>query len=90
MPGQTKIIDHPLIQHKLTFMRRKETPSPEFRGLLREIGMLMALEQGKPLAQSVSEIGGSCDTIDYYASEAVRIEGWTNATEDRSYRLSVC
>src|SRR5947207_15735358 len=30
-----------------------------------EIGRLMTLEQGKPLAQSVSEIGGSCDTIDY-------------------------
>ena len=51
-----------------------------------EIGMLMALEQGKPLAQSISEVGGACDTIDYYAAEGVRIEGWTNATEDKSYR----
>jgi succinate-semialdehyde dehydrogenase / glutarate-semialdehyde dehydrogenase len=51
-----------------------------------EIGMLMALEQGKPLAQSISEIGGSCDTIDYYAAEGVRVEGWTNATEDKAYR----
>ncbi|MSU35193.1 MAG: aldehyde dehydrogenase family protein [Pedosphaera sp.] len=51
-----------------------------------EIGMLMALEQGKPLAQSVSEISGSCDTIDYYAAEGVRIEGWTNPTEDKAYR----
>ena len=34
-----------------------------------EIGMLMALEQGKPFNQSRSEIGGSCDTIDYYAAE---------------------
>src|SRR5688572_14622010 len=51
-----------------------------------EIGMLMALEQGKPLAQSIGEIGGSCDTIDYYAAEGVRIEGWTNATEDKAYR----
>ena len=51
-----------------------------------EIGMLMALEQGKPLAQSVSEIHGSCDTIDYYAAEGVRIEGWTNPTENASFR----
>ena len=51
-----------------------------------EIGMLMALEQGKPLAQSIGEIGGSCDTIDYYAAEGVRVEGWTNATEDKAYR----
>jgi len=54
-----------------------------------EIGMLMALEQGKPLAQSVGEIGGSCDTIDYYAAEGVRIEGWTNPTEDKAYRSHV-
>ena len=51
-----------------------------------EIGRLMSLEQGKPLSQSVSEIGGSCDTIDYYAAEGIRIEGFTSATEDKSYR----
>ena len=51
-----------------------------------EIGMLMALEQGKPLTQSIGEISGSCDTIDYYAAEGVRVEGWTNATEDKAYR----
>jgi succinate-semialdehyde dehydrogenase / glutarate-semialdehyde dehydrogenase len=50
------------------------------------IGKLMALEQGKPFGQSRSEIGGACDTIDYYAAEGVRVEGWTNPTEDRSYR----
>ncbi len=54
-----------------------------------EIGRLMALEQGKPLAQSVSEIGGACDTIDYYAAEGVRIEGWTNPAEDKAYRSTV-
>jgi acyl-CoA reductase-like NAD-dependent aldehyde dehydrogenase len=54
-----------------------------------EIGRLMALEQGKPLAQSVSEIGGSCDTIDYYAAEGVRVEGFTNPTEDKFYRSHV-
>jgi acyl-CoA reductase-like NAD-dependent aldehyde dehydrogenase len=54
-----------------------------------EIGMLMALEQGKPLAQSISEIGGACDTIDYYAAEGVRIEGYVNLTEDRAYRSYV-
>jgi succinate-semialdehyde dehydrogenase/glutarate-semialdehyde dehydrogenase len=51
-----------------------------------EIGMLMALEQGKPFNQSRSEIIGSCDTIDYYAAEAVRIEGYTNTTENNNIR----
>jgi succinate-semialdehyde dehydrogenase / glutarate-semialdehyde dehydrogenase len=50
------------------------------------IGMLMALEQGKPFNQSKSEIIASCDTIDYYAAEAVRIEGYTNPTEKSSFR----
>ncbi|GAB4251511.1 MAG: NAD-dependent succinate-semialdehyde dehydrogenase [Candidatus Methylacidiphilales bacterium] len=53
------------------------------------IGRLMALEQGKPLAQSVSEIGGSCDTIDYYAAEGLRVEGYTSPTEAKEYRSTV-
>ena len=38
------IIDHPLITHKLTIMRRKETGSKDFRELLDEIAMLMGYE----------------------------------------------
>ncbi|MCU0340383.1 MAG: NAD-dependent succinate-semialdehyde dehydrogenase [Spirosomaceae bacterium] len=45
------------------------------------IGYLMALEQGKPFAQSRSEVIGSCDTIDYFAAEGVRVEGYVNQTE---------
>ncbi len=60
--------------------------SAHARSKADEIGMLMSLEQGKPLSQAVSEISGACDTLDYYAAEAVRVEGWTNETEDRRYR----
>jgi uracil phosphoribosyltransferase len=38
------VVDHPLVQHKLTQLRRKETPSESFRGTLREIAMLLAYE----------------------------------------------
>ena len=38
------VIDHPLIQHKLTLMRMKETSSKDFRQLLEEIAMLMGYE----------------------------------------------
>ena len=38
------VIDHPLIQHKLTIMRMKETGTKDFRELLEEILMLMAYE----------------------------------------------
>ena len=41
---KVNIINHPLIQHKLTLMRRKETGSKDFRQLLDEISMLMAYE----------------------------------------------
>ncbi len=61
------------------------------------IGMLMALEQGKPFNQSKSEIIGSCDTLDYFASEGVRIEGYVNQTEKtgvfsmvKYYPVGVC
>ena len=37
-------IDHPLIQHKLTILRKKETGTKDFRHLLDEIGMLMTYE----------------------------------------------
>jgi len=41
---QVKIIEHPLIQHKLTLMRDVKTGTKEFRELLEEISMLMAFE----------------------------------------------
>jgi uracil phosphoribosyltransferase len=43
------IIDHPLVQHKLTLMRRKETPTSSFRQLLWEISMLLAYEVTRDL-----------------------------------------
>ncbi|MBQ8003778.1 MAG: uracil phosphoribosyltransferase [Oscillospiraceae bacterium] len=42
--GKLNIIDHPLIQHKLTIMRNKETGSKDFRQLLNEISLLMGYE----------------------------------------------
>jgi succinate-semialdehyde dehydrogenase/glutarate-semialdehyde dehydrogenase len=51
-----------------------------------EIARAMSLEQGKPFDQSRSEVLGSCDTIDYYAAEAVRVEGVTNPTEKPNLR----
>ena len=38
------IVDHPLVQHKLTLMRMKTTTRGDFRQLLKEIGMLMTYE----------------------------------------------
>ncbi len=57
------IIDHPLVQHKLTLMRRKETPSSSFRQLLWEISMLLAYEITRDLPlQEVSVETPVCRT----------------------------
>ena len=53
------------------------------------IGLLMARETGKPLAQSVAEVGASCDLIDFYAAEGPRLEGRIIPTEKAEYRSLV-
>jgi uracil phosphoribosyltransferase len=40
--GNVHVIDHPLVQHKLTLMRKKEASTNSFRRLLKELAMLMA------------------------------------------------
>ncbi|MEM6623686.1 MAG: uracil phosphoribosyltransferase [Pseudomonadota bacterium] len=44
MSANLIVIDHPLVQHKLTDMRRRETPTADFRRLLRETAHLLAYE----------------------------------------------
>jgi uracil phosphoribosyltransferase len=50
------LIDHPLIQHKLTIMRKVNTPSKDFRQLLDEISMLMGYEVTRDLPLENVEI----------------------------------
>ncbi len=47
--GKIVVTDHPLIQHKLTILRKKETPSMEFRNLVTEIATLMCYEVTRDL-----------------------------------------
>lgn len=49
MPSEVILIDHPLVQHKLTIMRRVETHTQDFRRLLKEIAMLLAYEVTRDL-----------------------------------------
>ena len=44
MTAQVHVIDHPLVQHKLTLMRKKETSTTSFRRLVNELSTLMAYE----------------------------------------------
>lgn len=49
------VMDHPLIQHKIGIIRRKETGSKEFREMISEIAMLMCYEATRDL--KLSEVG---------------------------------
>lgn len=56
MPGQVHVIDHPLVQHKLTLMRRKECSTSSFRMLLSEISMLLAYEVTRDMPVTLHDI----------------------------------
>jgi uracil phosphoribosyltransferase len=56
MPDNTQLIAHPLIQHKLSMMRSKDTNTQDFRTLLREISMLMGYEILRDLPTAEVEI----------------------------------
>ncbi len=55
MKGVT-IVDHPLVQHKLTLMRRKDTSTKSFRQVLKEIGGLLCYEVTRDLPLETVEI----------------------------------
>jgi uracil phosphoribosyltransferase len=56
MTQRVHVIDHPLIQHKLTLMRRSDTSTALFRQLLQEISMLMAYEVTRDMAVTMQRI----------------------------------
>ena len=54
--GSLHVLDHPMITHKLTLMRKKETGAKDFRQLLNEISMLMGYEITRDLPLEDVEI----------------------------------
>ncbi|SHF19429.1 uracil phosphoribosyltransferase [Litoreibacter ascidiaceicola] len=50
------VVDHPLVQHKLTLMREKDTPTAVFRQLLREISQFLAYEVTRNLEMETKRI----------------------------------
>ena len=56
-------IDHPLVQHKLTLMRRKDASTNSFRTLLNELSMLMAYEVTRDMEVSHIEIETPMETM---------------------------
>lgn len=56
MKEQVIVIDHPLIQHKLTLMRKVDTSTAKFRQLLKEISLLLAYEVTRDLPLKYEKI----------------------------------
>ncbi|MCG7504839.1 uracil phosphoribosyltransferase [Mesorhizobium retamae] len=69
MKGVT-VVDHPLVQHKLTIMRNKETSTASFRRLLREISLLLGYEVTRNLELTKTTIETPMETM-----EAPTLEG---------------
>ena len=64
MPTDATIVDHPLVQHKLTLMRDKKTPSAVFRQLLREISTLLTYEVLRDLPLTTKKIETPMEAMD--------------------------
>jgi uracil phosphoribosyltransferase len=62
-PDKLHLIDHPLVQHKLTLMRRKDASSNTFRTLLNEVSMLMAYEVTRDMPMQDIEIETPLETM---------------------------
>ena len=56
MSEHLTVVDHPLVQHKLSIMRDKRTPKVLFRQLLREISQLLAYEVTRDLPMTTGQI----------------------------------
>jgi uracil phosphoribosyltransferase len=63
MKGVT-VVDHPLVQHKLTIMRNKETSTASFRRLLREISLLLGYEVTRNLELTKVKIETPIEEMD--------------------------
>ena len=63
MAPNVYVFDHPLVQHKLTLLRKKETSTTIFRRLLTEIGSLMAYEVTRDVAMHEVTIETPMETM---------------------------
>ena len=62
MTGSVTVVDHPLVQHKLSLMRRQDTSTSKFRGLMREVSLLLGYEATRDLALEPVEIETPLET----------------------------
>ncbi|MGB1388848.1 MAG: uracil phosphoribosyltransferase, partial [Paracoccaceae bacterium] len=64
MSANVTVVDHPLVQHKLTLMRDKNTSTAVFRQLLREITLLLAYEITRELPMTTKSVDTPLEGMD--------------------------
>lgn len=64
MTDHLTVVDHPLVQHKLSLMREKRTSTAVFRQLLREISQLLAYEVTRNLPMTTKRIETPMEAMD--------------------------
>ena len=73
MPDHLTVVSHPLVQHKLTLMREKDTSTASFRKLLREISLLLAYEVTRELPMTLRRIETPLEAMDAPAIEGKKL-----------------
>jgi uracil phosphoribosyltransferase len=73
MPEHLTVVSHPLVQHKLTLMREKDTSTASFRQLLREISLLLAYEVTRELPMTTKRIETPLCEMDAPAIEGKKL-----------------
>ncbi|MEM1364126.1 MAG: uracil phosphoribosyltransferase [Pseudomonadota bacterium] len=63
-PTNTTVVDHPLVQHKLSHMRQKDTSTAGFRRLLREISLLLCYEVTRAIPMTRVQIETPLEEMD--------------------------
>ena len=71
--GEVHVIGHPLVQHKLTLMRRASTSTSSFRQLLEEMSMLMGYEVTRDMPLSVESIDTPLEQMDAPTLEGKKV-----------------
>ena len=64
MSDHLTVVTHPLVQHKLTLMRKRDTPTALFRQLLREISQLLAYEISRELELTTETVDTPLQPMD--------------------------
>jgi uracil phosphoribosyltransferase len=73
MTGKLIVVDHPLVQHKLTLMREEDTSTASFRRLLNEIAHLLAYEVTRELPMTTKRIRTPLQEMDAPAIEGKKL-----------------